>query len=101
MMPVGTSAANRSRSHECGDIMRSIRSDRTAFTLMELLVVVAIIGILAALLLPVLSQSKARSRRTICLNNLKQINLAFQSYAGDNDDVLPAAPNTVAYTTFV
>jgi prepilin-type N-terminal cleavage/methylation domain-containing protein/prepilin-type processing-associated H-X9-DG protein len=78
-----------------------MRSGRAAFTLMELLVVVAIIGILAALLLPALSQSKARSRRTTCLNNLKQINLAFQLYAGDNNDALPAAPNTVAYTAFV
>jgi prepilin-type N-terminal cleavage/methylation domain-containing protein len=78
-----------------------MRSGRAAFTLIELLVVIAIIGILAALLLPVLSQSKARSRRTACLNNLKQINLAFQLYAGDNNDALPAGPNTVAYTAFV
>ncbi len=68
---------------------------------MELLAVIAIIGILAALLLPVLSRSKAQARRTTCLNNLRQINLALQLYAGANDDTLPAAPNTVAYTAFV
>ena len=63
--------------------------ERTAFTLTELLVVIAIIAILAALLLPVLSAAKARARRTACLNNLKQINLAVHLYAGNSDDTLP------------
>ncbi len=74
---------------------------KRAFTLVELLVTIAIIGILAALLLPVLSHSKAKAWQISCSNNLKQINLAFQLYAGDNGDMLPAAPNTVAYTAFV
>ncbi len=60
----------------------------------ELLVVVAIIGILAGLLLPTLASAKAKARRTTCLNNLKQINLAVQLYAGANGDTLPSAPNT-------
>ena len=81
--------------------MKTMRSGKNAFTLMELLAVIAIIGILAALLLPVLSRSKAQARRTTCLNNLRQINLALQLYAGANDDILPAAPNTAAYTAFV
>jgi len=72
-----------------------------AFTLVELLVVIAIIAILAALLLPALSRSKMEAQRTTCLNNLKQINLAFQLYAGANGDMLPTATNTVAYTAFV
>lgn len=60
------------------------------FTLVELLVVIAIIGILAALLLPVLRGAHDRARRTQCLNNLGQVNLAVHLYAVNNDDTLPA-----------
>jgi prepilin-type N-terminal cleavage/methylation domain-containing protein len=70
------------------------------FTLVELLVVIAIIALLAALLLPALSKTKGQAQRTTCLSNLKQINLAVQLYAGANGDILPAAPNTGAYTAF-
>jgi prepilin-type N-terminal cleavage/methylation domain-containing protein/prepilin-type processing-associated H-X9-DG protein len=60
------------------------------FTLVELLVVVAIIAILAALLLPVLSGAKRYARRTTCLNNLRQINLGTRMYCDDSNDVTPA-----------
>ncbi len=63
---------------------------RRAFTLTELLGVIAIIAILAALLLPALSAAKERGRRTACKNNLRQFILATHLYAGDFGDRLPS-----------
>ncbi len=65
-------------------------TERPAFTLIELLVVIAIIAILAALLLPSLSRAKSKAHRAGCMNNERQLALAFQVYAVDNQDRLPA-----------
>src|ERR1039457_7606169 len=59
------------------------------FTLIELLTVIAIIAVLAALVLPALSRARERARAIICLNNTRQLLLAWQIYAGDNDERLP------------
>ena len=69
--------------------------DRTrpqhSFTLIELLIVIAIIAILAALLLPALNQARARAQAATCTGNLKQIGSAIVLYAGDFGDYLPVA----------
>jgi prepilin-type N-terminal cleavage/methylation domain-containing protein len=62
---------------------------RKGFTLVELLVVIAVIAVLAALLLPVLAHAKEKARSTQCLGNLRQWGLAFRLYADDHEDFLP------------
>src|ERR1700744_203542 len=82
------------RPSECSGSPR-FRCHGSAFTLIELLVVIAIIAILAAMLLPVLSKSRATALSISCENNLKQLQLCWHMYYHDNDDVI--TPNNFVY----
>jgi prepilin-type N-terminal cleavage/methylation domain-containing protein len=64
---------------------------RRAFTLVELLTVIAVISVLAALLLPVFSRARESARRVTCISNLKQLSGAFMLYISDSDETLPNA----------
>jgi len=64
-----------------------------AFTLIELLVVTSIIGILAALLLPAMGAAKAKAQQTVCMNNLRQINLGVHLYLDDQNNGSPGNTN--------
>lgn len=69
----------------------SSRVRRSAFTLIELLTVIAIISILASMLLPSLSRAREMARRTSCTSNMRQLNLGIQQYTQDYDERLPPA----------
>ena len=67
---------------------------KKGFTLIELLVVIAIIAILAAMLMPALSNAREKARQASCVNNLKQMGLALNMYSQDNDGFFPRGGGT-------
>jgi prepilin-type N-terminal cleavage/methylation domain-containing protein len=81
--------------------MRRNARTETGFTLMELLMVIAVIAILTALLMPVVNGVKSKAKRAICLNNLRQINSGVRMYADDSSDRSPNPGGTVATNVFL
>ena len=65
------------------------RRSSKAFTLIELIVVIAIIGMLAVLSIPELTRAKSRAQSTVCVNNLRQVGIGVLSYIADNDNTFP------------
>ena len=70
----------------------------SGFTLVELLVVLAVIAILSALLLPAMAGAQAKARKTACLSNLRQLGIAIHNYASDAEGRIPYGPKAPPFS---
>src|SRR5262245_3010040 len=87
----GTRSRTRTRTNRNSTRRRVRLPTRFAITLAELLVVVAVIGIMIAILLPTLARAREAANRAKCLSNVRQIGLALLAYTGENRGWFPAA----------
>lgn len=83
--------------------MRKNPGTTNGFTLLELMVVIAVIAIIAGLLMSAVSSARNRAKRTVCLNNLKQVNLGLRMYCDDANDKSPdtGSSTSVRYKQFM
>jgi prepilin-type N-terminal cleavage/methylation domain-containing protein/prepilin-type processing-associated H-X9-DG protein len=79
--------------------MNSAPSSARAFTLIELLVVIGILALLMALIFPALASARDAGRKAACVSNLRQIGIAIQGYAADNDGNIPYGPKAPPFTS--
>ncbi len=75
-----------------------MKRNTRGFTLIELLIVIAIIGVLLAMIAPAIASTRTRSQAALCMNNMRQIAMAALMYADDNSEVIPNVEDTVNYT---
>src|SRR5688572_23864182 len=83
-----------SRVHRSVHVMTSPRTTRSAFTLVELLVVIGIIAILISVLLPTLNSARKSAYKVKCLSNMRQLGDGYKLYQVDNKGYWPAAWNS-------
>lgn len=100
---VGVAAAVGDMPSKRRDFHAAIAPDRpirrSGFTLLELMVVIAIIATLAALMLPALSSAKGAGRKAACISNLRQTGIAIALYAGDHEGRIPYGPKAPPFTS--
>ena len=81
--------------------MKCVNAIRTVhgFTLIEVLLAIAIVALLLALLFPVFAKVQEKGRSTVCLSSLRQIGMAVSLYTSDNDDQFPLGGNQIDFLT--
>jgi prepilin-type N-terminal cleavage/methylation domain-containing protein len=80
------------KMHPLGQVKICNNTQRCGFTLVELLVVIAVLSLLMAILMPMLSQARQQARRAACAANLRQVGMAIHLYAEAFDDTIPFGP---------